>query len=205
MEVIRGRSETAPPPKQEVDNPMNLAEALDVVNAVLTTQYRAFDRLRATLETAKATAADQANAEAAVAATQKEIEAAKADLATVQKQVAAAKGQRDRTMADLTAKRKSAEADIALAQRSFQDDLARQKADFEAQLAEQARVAQVTLEDSLAGKKRELQGLIKEADAAKVALDSVTQTLTAKQAALTDVEGKLAIANQALDALKARL
>lgn len=205
MEVIKsGLISSISPPAPEADNPLSVTEALSVINSVLL-NYRGFDKLRQALATAQQLEDSMAERNKALDDLNTQIDATKSSLANVKGQVTRAQGDRDRVLIDIQTAKDAAVVAQAQAETAFQAGLEQRKQDFEAELQEQAQVAQVNLEDRIAGLKREFGGLQKQVAEAQATLDTLTPQISDKKSLLAATEQKLADAQAALDAIKARL
>lgn len=205
MEVIKGGTVSSiSPPAPEADNPLTVAEALNAVNLVLL-NYRGFDKVKQILTAAQAVLDQQDAQSGALASLAAQVEEMKVTLSNTKGQVKKAQAAYEKALSDIEAAKQAAADELAKQKVDFEAGLILKQEDFEKQLQEQARVAQVNLEDSIAGLKRE-QGALTEANRkAKDKLDALTQQVTDKNMELSSVQSRLDTANAALDALKARL
>lgn len=205
MEVLKkGNVSSISPPEPEADNPFTLSEALNAINAVLL-NYRGFDKIKAILTAAQDVEDNKAARQQELDDLAAQIEQSKADLAAAQKQVLAAQGDKAKVLSDIEQAKKRANKFLADKQAAFDAKLEKQQQEFTAELQEQARVAQVALEDTVAGLKRERGGLQKAVDALKAEIDTLTPVVEEKRAAAAQAMRQLEETNAALNAIKSRL
>lgn len=205
MEVIRGGATPVVPPEPEGDNPMTVGEALNVVNGVLTTQYRAFDKLKAVLTAAQQVEDNKASLQADLDGLKVQIGQSQKELIALQGDIKKAKVSKDRMLDSIAAAQEAANHAAIDAREKFQQELAQQQADFDAKLKEQALTAQTNLEENIAGLKREQGGLTTQISSLQTKFDSLDAAVVDKTKELNEVQAKLDAANAALADIKARL